>query len=91
MKFEEVLPALREGKKVRRTSWVSTTHIKAKGDYFLDVSGCLADDWEIVDEPKIPEVPHEISDYDLAMKRVYLVDTLNSLIKCVKYLMEKVK
>ncbi len=65
MKFEEVLPALREGKKIRR-----------KNDYWLAYTGCyqlidnqlwdmyenlidaidiydlLADDWEIVKETK---------------------------------------
>ena len=62
MKFEEILPALREGKKVKKRGW--------KGDFifkspfreeivFDDWKGCnlswedfLADDWEIIKEPK---------------------------------------
>lgn len=55
-KFEEVLPALREGKKIRRKCFAE--------NYFLDKNDCIIDifetfeellehdDWEIVEEPK---------------------------------------
>ena len=63
MKFEEVLPALREGKKIRRKSW------KRKECFFVIKNGSLVDDhgysaffylgywimeedWEIVKEKK---------------------------------------
>ena len=65
MKFEEVLPALREGKKVRRKSWREDTYFyknhlgdiifKNGGEdtYYYDLT-CLLDsnDWEIVKEKK---------------------------------------
>ena len=53
MKFEEILPALREGKKIRRAS--SKLGITFTKDEFfrLDSVDLLqADDWEIVKEPK---------------------------------------
>ena len=58
MRFEEVIPALREGKKVRRKSWLEDVYIETVngtlvdefgfsdvplGDYILD-----SDDWEVV-------------------------------------------
>ena len=63
MKFEEVLPALREGKKIRRKSW------KREECFFVIKNGSLVDDhgyiasyylnallmeedWEIVEEKK---------------------------------------
>lgn len=61
MKFEEVLPALRNGKKIRRTGWLDADYIYIRngsivdndGDSFeIDLSITLNDDWEIVDEPK---------------------------------------
>lgn len=56
MKFEEVLPALRDGKKVRRASWENKDFTLSFDDldnsyphslYFNDI---FADDWEIVEE-----------------------------------------
>ena len=62
MKFEEVLPALREGKKVRRKSWGRVhSFIIIKDDSLVDDYHCnvgiyaydlKADDWEIVTEKK---------------------------------------
>ena len=62
MKFEEVLPALREGKKVRRKSWGRVhSFIIIKDDSLVDDYHCnvgiyaydlKADDWEIVKETK---------------------------------------
>ncbi len=58
MKFEEVLPALREGKKIRRKSWGRVrSFIIIKDDSLVDDYRCNvviyaydleADDWEIV-------------------------------------------
>lgn len=63
MKLEEVLPALREGKKVRRTCWAPGLFVKLNynGTNIITEIGkecnlpsfhILADDWEIVPEPK---------------------------------------
>lgn len=62
MKFEEVLPALREGKKIRRKSWGRVrSFIIIKDDSLVDDYRCnvviyaydlKADDWEIVKEKK---------------------------------------
>lgn len=65
MKFEEVLPALRKGKKVRINVeiWVQLLgYITLDGNdvvvdkygklYELDLSDLNADDWEVVKEPK---------------------------------------
>ena len=59
MKFEEVFPALREGKKIRRKSWGkdrvydNTTAVLC----FLNVPALLnATDWEIYEEPILDEV-----------------------------------
>lgn len=57
MKFEEVLPALLDGKKIRRKSWVSRNCIFIKNNEIIDdfnrrlaisVEGFKANDWEIV-------------------------------------------
>lgn len=57
MKFEEVLPALKEGKKIRRRAWLDADYIYIRngsivdndGDSFeIDFSIILNDDWEIV-------------------------------------------
>ena len=62
MKFEEIILALREGKKVRRKCWCAENYIilEEKGDiitdlqrrYILNRSDLNADDWEVVKEPK---------------------------------------
>ena len=62
MKFEEVLPALREGKKVRRKSWGRVhSFIIIKDDSLVDDYHCnvgiyaydlKADDWEVVKNKK---------------------------------------
>lgn len=67
MKFEEVLPALREGKMIKRKCWREGEYLKIDGEYlerkdcavlerklFTDFSlkELLADDWETVKEPK---------------------------------------
>ena len=61
MKFEEVLPALRAGKKIRRTFWWEEHYLKLASDGIVDQEGknftfgkddlfCL--DWEVVKETK---------------------------------------
>lgn len=56
MKFEEVLPALREGKKIRRKEWQKTHYYIGSRfcdvGYELSLTDLLADDWEIVKEKK---------------------------------------
>ena len=67
IKFEEVLPALREGIKVRRkdSSWIGyyeCIYVNRVGyvipnrayfdDYTLNTEDLNADDWEIIREPK---------------------------------------
>lgn len=62
-RLEDVLPALREGKKVRRKSWAPTNSVKEflKRDYAL--GSVLADDWEIVPEPsRVADYLVEIAD-----------------------------
>jgi hypothetical protein len=54
MKFEEVLPALREGKRVRQrkgawNDWTSFNEMMS-----VSTKSLLADDWEIEPEPKKP-------------------------------------
>ena len=55
MKFEEVLPALREGKKIKRKEWpwsydlnLLTRNPSLKP--MMGIVEALANDWEIVDE-----------------------------------------
>ena len=62
MKFTEVLPALLEGKKIRRKCWgKERSFVVIKNDSIVDeydnrltisVNGFKADDWEIVKETK---------------------------------------
>ena len=62
MKFEEVLPALRKGIKVRRKSWNKRNYIVVKKDNLIvdendyAIPFCIddfsADDWEIIKEKK---------------------------------------
>ena len=66
MKFEEVIPALREGKKVRRESWHRADSISYEWNsnlslckdtpyggyfnYYLPLGDLNADDWEVKDK-----------------------------------------
>lgn len=62
MKFEEVLPALREGKKIRRKCWGAKIYIylAEKWDiidnlhhrYIFNKSDLIDDDWEIIKKKK---------------------------------------
>ena len=62
MKFEEILPALREGIKVRRKSWNKRNYIVVEKDNLIvdennfALPFCIddfsADDWEVVKEKK---------------------------------------
>ena len=63
MKFEEILPALREGKKIIRDCWGKDNYYFLNEDYclktkegavatFLTLPAIFSDDWEIVKEPK---------------------------------------
>jgi hypothetical protein len=48
MKLEEVLPAFRAGKKVRRRAWDEGEYLTEFGS--LPMKSIVADDWEIVKE-----------------------------------------
>jgi hypothetical protein len=50
MKFEEVLPALRAGKKVRRAAWSTRDYIVNTASCDLTMTSIIADDWEIMPE-----------------------------------------
>ena len=63
MKFEEVLPALREGKKIIRDCWGKDNYYFLNEDYcletkegavatFLTLPAIFSDDWEIFKEKK---------------------------------------
>ena len=61
MKFEEVLSALREGKKIRRAFWWGGHYLKLVSNGIIDQDGksltfgkedLIADDWEVVKETK---------------------------------------
>lgn len=62
MKFEEVLPAFKNGKKIRRKAWYKKYFIyreglfvyKEDGGYyhFMNCDQLLCDDWEIIEEPE---------------------------------------
>ena len=78
MKFEEVIPALRDGKKVRRESWhradsityewsnnLSKLRDMPHGGYFhynLPLEDLNADDWEIKDKNWKPKSKGKIQD-----------------------------
>ncbi len=57
MKIEEVLPAFRAGKKIRREYWASNYFFGANGVIVFKQEELLADDWKIVEEkPKTKTV-----------------------------------
>lgn len=69
MKFEEVLPALKEGKKIRRTFWSPSHYIELNGTLFYDNVTCkdynfnrydfTCDNWEIYQEPLLTDKEKE--------------------------------
>ncbi len=56
MKFEEVLPALREGKRVKRKSWDTGAFITSASSGNIAAKSLMADDWEVYEEPKKPRL-----------------------------------
>lgn len=78
MKFEEIIPSLRNGKKVRRESWHRADSITYEwgsdlsklrdmpyGGYFqyhLPLEDLNADDWEVKDEKWKPKSKGELED-----------------------------
>lgn len=61
MRFEEILPALREGKKITKASWWEGHYVELTLDGIIDQDGrdfvlnrgdLICDDWEIVKEKK---------------------------------------
>lgn len=65
MKFEEVLPALQEGKKIRKTFWDPDHYIELVGlcfydndtykDYNFYLLDFICNTWEIIEEPLLME------------------------------------
>lgn len=60
MRFEEILPALREGKKIRKASWRKGHYFELTPDGIIDQEGrgfvlsrcdLLCNDWEVVKVP----------------------------------------
>jgi hypothetical protein len=56
VKFEEVLPALRAGKKVIRPTKGWITPLEIKDFISISTEALLENDWEIVEEPKPPKL-----------------------------------
>jgi hypothetical protein len=54
MKLEEILPEIRAGRKARRRHWVEVncTNVIPDIGMSLHMANLLADDWELVPEPK---------------------------------------
>jgi hypothetical protein len=50
MKFEDVLPALRAGKRVRRSAWSKGDDVVHSASCDLPMASIITDDWEIVKE-----------------------------------------
>lgn len=74
MRFEEVLPALREGKKIRLAHWDKDKCIYTYEEHLLNQHGAICslgldtslyDSWEIVKEPKV------VADYAVPFTDVY--------------------
>ena len=55
MKFEEVLPALRRGEKVRRASWIPDRTGTPPSGFFDGRDIIVGDDWEVVQRPRTDE------------------------------------
>jgi len=62
MKFEEVLPSIKEGKKVYRIGWNTNSvlelcHNHCESDFeeepFIFISDMILDDWEVEEEAKL--------------------------------------
>lgn len=49
MKFEEIIPLIREGKKIRRKSWLPDWPELELFNTIIDRNSILADDWEIIE------------------------------------------
>lgn len=86
MKFEEVLPALREGKKIRTKGHHSFIYLPGRDSKILDnendmyeIDGYdLFSDWEIVEENNYPKIPIPLVGGENGGRKI------NSLIDCVE-------
>ena len=75
MKLEEVLPALRNGAKIRRREWIATDYVTLHNNQFVNhlgsivyISFLLDDDWEIFEE-----TDKTLSFNQLKMGRLYKI------------------
>jgi hypothetical protein len=74
MKFEEVLPALREGKRVKRSSIRGWLKLGVSDNCNFELQYFLTDDWEVEPEPKKPKLlaPALLSDIGHVEMSCYL-------------------
>lgn len=69
MKFEEVLPLLKDGRKIRRKERPIVTSLELNNKLFsVTVGDLLADDWELVEAHKVKLRDLTIQQYDKWIK-----------------------
>ena len=72
MKFEEILPALREGKKVRRGCWhQDISSIENTNSFRVAMHDLIQQDWEIIEEPKKHEVKFWVNVYEYHSPEIF--------------------
>jgi hypothetical protein len=64
MFLEDILPQIRAGRKARRTSWESGTNPITTSSTWIEFSQIMADDWELVPEPKPKKFQSWVKLYD---------------------------
>lgn len=79
MKFEEMLPAVREGKKIRRKNWYKNSFLvkgmsggfealfRDNGQMYTEYISIFAEDWEIFEEP-VEEPKQKVKYYPCLVK-----------------------
>ena len=86
MNFEEALTEYRKGKKIRRHCWLITlsqhTHY-TKATTLLH-NAVMADDWEVIEEPKPPRLMAPCLYGSTHTARIVLSDTLYSSMEAAK-------
>ena len=96
MKFEEVLPALEEGKIIRRQSWTKIINLyttlrreDVNPEYYYDfIVDQLANDWEIINDSKLETTESnnlldDIKEVDWREKCIYLEKENQKLRKAI--------
>jgi hypothetical protein len=81
MIFEEILPALKAGKKVRRTGWRNkNAYFTRNASIAITSEDIDADDWEILKE-KVKKTAWVVACYDKGAGYVYLRDGASYVLK----------